>query len=187
MVNPWDLPPLPTHGDDNEDVIFTAVGRVMTQWESIEFELARLYSTFVGKPDDYSALREYGRGRIFRDRLNDTKRAADAFFVTSSGQDVEGGFLEIETYTRGFSERRNDTAHGVVFKISGLFYFADRLDPSVRNKPQFALIPMLTTIRRHDDEWFPMYAYTSRELMTLHDSLVLLSHEISEFRLHLLR
>ena len=55
MANPWDTPPLPTYGDDNEDETFTAVGRVMTQWESIEFELARLYSTFVGKPDDYAA------------------------------------------------------------------------------------------------------------------------------------
>ena len=187
MANPWDIPPLPKFGDDNEDVTFTAVGRVMTQWESIEFELARLYSTFVGKPDDYSALREYGQGRIFRERLNDIKRAADAFFLVSPGQDVEGGFLEIETYTRGFSERRNDTAHGVVFKISGLEYLADRLDSSVRNKPQFALIPLLHTIRRHDDDWFPIYAYTSRELLELHDSLVLLSHVISEFRLHLLR
>ena len=69
MTNPWDAPPLPSRGDSDKNETYAGVGRVISAWENIEFALARLYSVYIGAPDDIHGLRAYGTGRIFRDRL----------------------------------------------------------------------------------------------------------------------
>jgi hypothetical protein len=52
----------------------------MTGWETIEFELSRLYSVFASDPDG-DAMRDYGKPYNARFRLEGIAEIADKFFV----------------------------------------------------------------------------------------------------------
>src|SRR5262245_12448662 len=61
MPEPWGPLPFPTRGDDDEALTHEGVGRVMSAWEAIEFELSRTYSIFESDPDGPS-IQDYGKG-----------------------------------------------------------------------------------------------------------------------------
>ena len=42
MANPWDPLPLPRDADLDDKLTFEGVGRIIDQWERIEFTLSRL-------------------------------------------------------------------------------------------------------------------------------------------------
>ena len=69
MPNPWDIPPFPIRGDDHQGTTSAGMGRVLTQWEVIEGELAQIYGWLVMQPDEMEALHEYGEPPIFRERI----------------------------------------------------------------------------------------------------------------------
>ena len=46
-LNPWDIPPPPSHGDFDEEVLFAAIGRALTEWEKVETVCAELFAVFV--------------------------------------------------------------------------------------------------------------------------------------------
>ena len=46
-LNPWDIPPPPSHGDFDEEVLFAAIGRALTEWEKVETACAELFAVFV--------------------------------------------------------------------------------------------------------------------------------------------
>ena len=80
MNNPWDIPPLPTRGDENENTTYTEVGRFTTVWESIEFTFARLNSVFLDNPDG-EGIGGYGTGKIFSERMRILNKNASSYFV----------------------------------------------------------------------------------------------------------
>lgn len=180
MPNPWDRPPFPTSCDDNPDTTFNAVGRVMTHWETVEFELARLYSLLVGAPDG-PALHQYGAGRIFRDRLVALRQAAGKHFVQRPHQAWEAQFDFVAVRAEGFSDRRNDVAHGVVFEVSGITFFRERVGLSKGGNQQFLLIPPIYARRWHDGG-LPIFCYGSHEMIALHGQLRDLWSDIDAFR-----
>ncbi len=92
MANTWDIPPLPDHGDDDRDTTFAGVGRVLSQWESIELELSVLYALFTGRADNSEATREYGKGRIFTDRAKTVEDMAEKWL---RDQTLESEFRQI--------------------------------------------------------------------------------------------
>ena len=92
MTNPWDQPPIPQHGDANDGVLFEWVGRFISQWEHVEYNLSRLYTVFAGNPDDGETLREYGRGRIFKERIRELREAANRYFISHPAQELEAEF-----------------------------------------------------------------------------------------------
>jgi len=186
MANPWDIPPLPQQADEDMEFTFAGVGYVMTQWEIVEVNLARLYSALKGKLDDYATMREYGEGRIFRDRLACVRRAADQFFIRHPDQNLEAIFLGMETQVLGFADRRNDVAHGVVYPISELRYFKKLMSLPNDGKKRYALIPPLYTIRRHDERGLPLYVYARAELSRLQAQISGLSDNVRDFRFLLL-
>jgi hypothetical protein len=66
----WDAPPIPQHGDLDENSTYAGVGRVLSGWEAMEAELSHLYAAFVGKFHQAEAYREYGAGgQIFANRM----------------------------------------------------------------------------------------------------------------------
>jgi hypothetical protein len=67
MANPWDSLPYPKRGDDDDRWTFEWAGRVISQWEHIEFQLGLLYTIFAGVPYNGQTIKEYGAGKIFRD------------------------------------------------------------------------------------------------------------------------
>lgn len=181
ITNPWDIPPLPTRGDLDDDWTFAGVGRVMSRWEAIEFRLARLYSVFIGKPNHGDAIREYGAGRIFRDRMDALKRAAETFFTRVHSQLLEGEFHELSCQVDRFADRRNEIAHGIVMQIQEISVFQDNLDAEVRGRMQYALIPPYYLGRKHEECGAPKYAYTSAHLLKWDENLFWLGHRIAEF------
>jgi hypothetical protein len=80
MRDPLEPPPLPDRGDEHRDAIHLGVGRIMTAWETIEFELSRVYSVFAGDPDG-DAMRRYGEPTISRLRLDGLAETAAPYFV----------------------------------------------------------------------------------------------------------
>lgn len=78
MPNLWDRPPIPKRGDENDDITFSHVGRFMSEWEALEFELSRLYAFFAGTPDSVDLMQVYGTGSIFAERSRMLEQAARA-------------------------------------------------------------------------------------------------------------
>lgn len=182
MSNPWDPPRLPRRGDSDRSRTYTGVGMVTSAWESIEFTLSRLYSIFINHNDELAALREYGDGAIFRSRLGTLTNAAEAFFVTHSDQKIEAEFDEIVSHAIGFSERRNDVAHGMVFEINTIPYYQEFLDPKFHDQTQWAVIPPFHTLNRHEARGIPAHAYTSQTLNGLVGKLLRLGYWIKQYR-----
>ena len=180
MSNLWDVPPLPTRGDDDDDWTYAGIGRVTSQWEAIEFELSRLYSIFVGKPDE--EMQGYGQGRIFIDRAKILEETAQKYFVMQPNQDLEGQLCSLMQRVRGFSDRRNEVAHGIVFQLQHLAFFRKNMDTSVRGKIQFGLIPPYHTLRKHGPDGFPLYAYTSTHLLKLEEVMRWLELDLASYR-----
>jgi len=170
MANPWDPFPLPTRGDEDKNSTFQGVGFATSQWEFLEFRLSRLYSVFVDQADSLDAIRTYGAGRIFKDRLVLLKNAANQHFVRHPAQRTEVIFERLVVALLGFADRRNEVAHGVVypaFKIDG--------------RKQYALIPPYHLLRKHNADGAPTFAYTHHELELLGYRLLKLSTEVEEY------
>lgn len=185
MPNPWDPLPFPTRGDTDDAKTYEGAGRVLSQWESVEFQLSRLYSIFVGDPDG-DAMQEYGRGNIFRIRLEALNMVAQRYFVSHPHQSMEAQFDCLCKAATGFADRRNEVAHGTVFAVDGLTFFAKKFGSAT---PQFALIPSFYTIKKHtivDGDSAPTYAYCFRQLWSLTASLNLLVNQLGSYRLALL-
>ena len=180
MPNPWDVPPLPTRGDDEAEWTFAGIGRVTSQWEVIEFEFSRLYSIFVGKPDE--EMRGYGQGRIFRDRSEILTKAAEEYFTGQPNQELEGQLHSLMSRAQGFSDRRNEVAHGIVFQLQRLTFFRQSVDADVRGKFQYGLVPPYHTLRKHGPDGLPLYAYASTHLLEFEEAMAWLEIDLANYR-----
>ena len=179
MTNPWDKPPIPKLGDDSEDITYAGVGRVMSAWEQVEIELGFTYGQFLKRSDHRNAIREYGQGRIFSERLSILTRASDIHFRRYPNQDEEGAFLMLRKAIEGFSGRRNDVAHGIV----RTFLLTQKEDDATPRHMSF-LMPAYYDPRRFDaDTNAPAYSYSSVELNALAEGLSELHFKARLFRL----
>jgi hypothetical protein len=181
MTNPWDTPPLPTAGDHDPDQTFLGVGRIMTAWESIEFALCMIHSVFCGDPGG-EAMRLYGAKRTFPNRMDDFGSAAWDYFVRNQNQSDEGQLHALLVEVKGYVERRNEVAHGIVVRINNLDYYRKNLSNKDEQPFQFAVVPPYHMVRSHDDDGFPLYAYTSAELATLLKKMVSLLDRLNQYR-----
>jgi hypothetical protein len=177
VSNPWDRPPLATHGDLTDAILYEWIGRSVVHFEHIEWQLARLYSAFSGKLDDGVLLREYGVGQIFRARLTALRRRAEAYFTQHCNQDLEGRFDKICTAAQGFGDRRNEVAHGVV--VPAMMF--PTLRHRRRNIDTWVLAPPYSVSKNFNAMDVPNYLYTSRELNKLILSGGVLHNEIELF------
>jgi hypothetical protein len=179
MSDPWDPFPFPTIGDFDEAKTYEGVGRVMDRWENLEFGLARIYSIFVNDPDG-EALTAYGKGRIFRDRITELRKAGEAYFRSEPHQTHEGTFDAICAAAEGFAGRRNEVAHGVVFFVNNLPGIRKRFDLRDDRK-QFLLIPPLFAHRNHGPDGLPSWGYAFEELWELMARMLDLSTTTTDY------
>jgi hypothetical protein len=184
MPNPWDPFPFPTIGDFDNTKTYEGIGRVMDQWEALEFSLARIYSIFVGD-EDGEALSTYGKGRIFRDRLTELRRAGDVYFKSGPDQALEGSFDAICTASEGFAGRRNEVAHGVVMPVNSLPGLNSRFELKDDRK-QFLLIPPLFAVRNHGADGLPSWAYSFEDLWELMARILTVAVMAGHYRCRLL-
>jgi hypothetical protein len=180
MASPWDPLPLPRDADLDVKVTYEWVGRIIDRWEQIEFTLARLHSVFAGDPDGSAALRAYGAGRTVPERDAIIRAAAEKWFIRNPNQRREGRFNKFMQEVVGFSDRRNEIAHGVVHQVSGLSFFRART-----TRPdylvQYAVIPAYHVMKRFHRGGVPKYMYSSLEMMILCDRLTTLQLLIWDF------
>lgn len=167
MSNPWDPPTLPRRGDAYPEQTWAHVGFTMSRWESLEFELSRVHSLFLGQPDDSGAMQEYGKGRIFPERLNLLTEAAEPHFRRNPCQNREANFEQLLNEARLFAGRRNEVAHGIVFRIDEITLFKEQLKPQTLGREHYALIPPLYAFKPHRATGLPEYSYTSVSLERL--------------------
>lgn len=187
MAYLWDPFPFPLVADDDAKKTFAGVGMVMTAWESIEFEFARLYSIFVGDEPDGFLMREYGDPRVANRRIGELSRSANQFFIGWPHQGAEGEYTSLVATAMGFANRRNDVAHGMVMNIENIVFFQQQVPGLDRSKPQFLLVPPFHILRNHDAATgMPSYAYNSAQLAELFSRLLDLVEAIRQFRVNLL-
>lgn len=180
MGNPWDPLPLPLFGDEDISKLFYSLGRAIDKWEAIEFALSHLYSLFRGGRT-LEGMREYGQGKIFRERADGLERMASGWFVRNCNQTVEGNFDNLIKATRGFSERRNEFAHGLVMNVSGFVFWRLQMRLARPEARRYIVMPPLHTLRKHDAFGMPVYGFSSCELDILHDRMLLLEVAIAQF------
>jgi hypothetical protein len=180
MANPWDPLPLPRDADLDDKATCEGIGRIIDQWERIEFTLARMHSVFLGDPEGGPAMREYGAGRTLVERLGILKSQAEKWFAKKPNQRREGTFDRLMAEVLGFSDRRNEIAHGIVHAVSGLEVFrvrTTRADYLV----QYAVIPAYHVMKRYKPGGVPKYMYATPEMQTLRDHLTVLYIELGDF------
>ena len=188
MPEPWDRPPIPTKGDENNDSTYSAVGRVLTQWERVEVELAHLYACFKGQPtNSLNQIREYGSGTIFRERAQKLADAAHSYFRANCCQHHEGDFDALMRRCLGFSARRNDVAHGVVDFLN-LHWELDAGGEHMNAYAiDWALFPPHYDPKRHTPSNDPEYAYSSSEMNPITEELHQLRDDVWEYVYRLFR
>jgi hypothetical protein len=176
MHNPWDIPPFPIRGDDVQDTTFAGVGRVLTQWEMIEVELAQVYGWLVKRPDDIEALHQYGMPQIFEKRIKGLSDVADVYFRWNAHQDAEGEFRSLSTKVRNFSARRNDVAHSIVQPFQWI------VSPELNGPLQFCAVPPHYAGKKFDPQNMPRFIYTSVELTALSNALFYVAEGAKQFK-----
>jgi hypothetical protein len=184
MPDPWEPLPLPLRADADKAVLFEALGRTLDRWEYIEYSLSVLYSLFAGGIT-HERYKEYGNGITFSHRLAALERAAASWFVKCCDQNAEGEFSRIVTAARGFSDRRNEFAHGLVVNVNRIIVLRLRLRLSSGDGPMYLVIPPIHVWRKHNEIGMPMFGYSSYELNMLATRLRHFQAEIYLFQLRL--
>ena len=183
MSNPWNRPPLPIRGDDDQDTTHAAVGSVLTNWENIEGELSHIFALYIGKMWTNEAYDQYyEKGRTTKGRLQNLETAANAYFVKSPNQEAEGALCELLEGVFGFADRRHEAAHGIVRPIQ---WYGSLLPESSRPPPdsglKFCLVPP-----HYQRTWIkdgkPEYIYTSKELNSISLGLFTFLQAVLKFR-----
>lgn len=158
-------PTFPRIGDIDENITYAAMGRLISQWEAVEFELSRLFAALMWDPDGRT-MQFYGKPRIFRERLDILKIAFDGHFMKSPCQHEEGIVDLLLSDITNCADHRNEVAHGMVLDVAQTSLFDNRMAPNPGRKPSFLLLPPYYLLRKHDESG-PTFAYSSIEICEL--------------------
>lgn len=109
------------------------------------------------------------------------RKAAEIAFISRPNQQLEGSFEKLALNAEGFSARRNEIAHGIVYQIDQISFFRELLDNGTQHLRHFALIPPYYLGRKHN-QGLPAYAYTLKSMLTIEQRLSLLVINLMDFR-----
>jgi hypothetical protein len=181
MTNPWDIPAFPNKADTDDSATFAGVGRVLTEWELVEFVLGIIYSVFRGDLT-LKLIHEYGAlGEVFIRRYPRLKAESDSYFARCPNQSIERQFYKLLERAIGYSGRRNDVARGMVFAVQETSYFKIRLGQFPPHTNLWLLVPPAYALEKHLGTVRPLYAYSSTELNALAKNLNELSSDLQAF------
>jgi hypothetical protein len=181
IADPWDIPTFPNKADTDDSATFAGVGRVLTEWELVEFVLGTIYSIFRGDLT-LKLVHEYGAlGEVFSRRYPRLKTESDSYFARYPNQSVERQFYKLLKQAIGYSGRRNDVAHGFVFAVQETSYFKIRLGQFAPHTNLWLLVPAAYALEKHIGTVRPLYAYSSTELNALAKNLNELSSDLLAF------
>jgi hypothetical protein len=181
MTNPWDIPAFPNKADTDDSATFAGVGHVLTEWELVEFVLGTIYSIFRGDLT-LKLVHEYAvLGQVFSRRYPRLKAESDSYFGRYPNQSIERQFYKLLERAIGYSGRRNDVAHGIVFAVQETSYFKIRLGQFPPHTNLWLLVPPAYALEKHIGTVRPLYAYSSTELNALAKNLNELSSDLQAF------
>jgi hypothetical protein len=164
MPDPWDRPPFPKRGNRSDRVLYEAIGRALATWEELETMLAHLYAALCGHSAyDTKANHAYGAPLNFRTRLAKLERAGVDYFTKHPHPTLEAELGWVIQNAAGWSQRRNDVAHGV------MRFLHMALDPQAglltgRGPPQCCLVPPHFDEAKFVSRDTPAHILTSREI-----------------------
>ena len=112
LIEPtWNLPRA-TRGDAASDTLYLAVGKALSQWETLEIELGQLFAVLVESPSQ-AASRAYGVVASALGRRDLLEKAAEVYFAKRSEDDYTT-FDNLMKALKHASTCRNNIAHGHV-------------------------------------------------------------------------
>jgi hypothetical protein len=113
----WDRLPATT-SDTDENTLYLAVGRALTEWEKVEEQLWVLYRAFLDLTTQPSIMEKGYRSSLqFDQRKTKLEDAAELYFTHHPDSQLRALFEEALTYAERFVSRRNDIAHGMVMSL----------------------------------------------------------------------
>ena len=132
-------------------------------------------------PDGSVALREYGDERTVSDRDKLIRAAAEKWYaLNGTTQELEGRLDKFMQEYVGFSDRRNEVAHGIVHPVSGMQFFL-----LTTTRPhymvQYAVIPAYHISKRFHANGVPKFMYGLPELSLLYERFTDLQFSMWEF------
>jgi hypothetical protein len=182
VTNPWDRPPVPPQGDNDQDRTYCGVGRVVSEWETIELELAHLYSLFENKFGNPVTVQDYGADALFADRVSKLVKAKERFFARNSNQSLDAEFCELLERIRKYADRRHDVAHGIVRPIIWAFGSAQAASAASDLPFHYCVVAPDYKENRFDEHHLPIYAYTWPEMMQIQGALHGAAHEVMRYK-----
>jgi hypothetical protein len=148
----WAPKPIPATGEDSAEVLFTAVGAALSEWEQLEAILALLFGVFLGEDGvSLAAQRAYGSVIAFSGRLDLLRGAASGYFEKHPDDTHEPAFEKLANDAKRASARRNEIAHGQV----GLYPRWVRASETTG----YLLMPGSYSVTKNDARWEPKYGY----------------------------
>lgn len=129
VAAPWEQRPRATIGDRNPEVLFCAVGAAMTAWENIEGEFSTIYANLTTE-------RPWHETKYFKTPSFEIR---SKMLIQISERIIENDnriqFLSLVELVQKFSFRRNDIAHGRVFKFADNNFILGPNNVMMRNYP----------------------------------------------------
>jgi len=166
--------------DADLEILYASVSRVLSKWERLEGTLSLLFATFVSGHNSEAARRAYVAVRTFEGRAEMLRAASEVWFDTNQHSDLLTEFKTILSAITSFSPRRNDIAHGVVYKWTA------RAIPESEYQVGWALWPSHASFKDRDVNNAPKYCYTSVEIKyfeqqfaALMDPILILSQQLA--------
>ena len=172
MVQPWEIPPIPPHGDMKPNEVHIARSRAIDEWERVENCLMMLDSLFAQSLGKKSC---YGKGKIFVNRLESIERFGRQYFIRHPSQTVESEFDGLIASLKNYAQRRHDIAHGIVEILL-------TKENQHTNTIEFALLPAFYAIDRpRKTNFFPTFAYNAAILLSFESKFDELGQHVRSF------
>jgi len=181
MGSSWDVPAPQEHGDLDEEVLFTEIGRALTEWEQVEGACAELFAVLVSAPKKAShrapAIRAWGAVTGFNARCEMLKVAAAAYFRTRKQKRLafENRFKLLITECLGFAGRRNEIAHG---RVSIVYYYKRTQGRKIGH----FLLPSIYNPKKYNIKQSAAYVYTSKDVIHFRQEFTKLQWKLDAFR-----
>ena len=111
-------------GDSSADTIYIEIGRALTQWETLESELASIYAHLLADGFDarfLAAASAFGEISGSSNRLEMLRRVVAVVFSSppmDALEEIQAEISDLLKDVQNYARRRNAIAHGVVIDLS---------------------------------------------------------------------
>lgn len=174
LPKPWDRRPWPDKGDPTPTEIYAAVGEALSNWETYDACLGKLFALLVAPVFLLPvAQRAYGAVRIYEARNDMVLAAAETYCFFRRAPDALKRIKEVCGHGRNWAGRRNEIAHGVVQP----FFRKDRI---VDSPSGYALYPSWASARARGVTGLAGYAYSAQDILYYAAEFLKLQNPVNE-------